>query len=695
MESSVATTIAAAAPTARTTAVTGLPAAGKKTKIVSLNGAWLFRTDPMGIGEAERWPEAISGARDWAEVSVPHTWQIEAPNAEYRGVAWYSRKFESPPELNSSTVRLQFEAVFHSAKVWVNGKLAGEHARKGYSAFDYDVTPLLNREGLNTVTVRVDNAFNDHMLPRGRSSDWAHDGGIYRPVELLITPQLFVNQVDVEALPERGGAAAAINIVAYVQNQTKSAQNVTLSYRIVDRASGLSVMSKDAATLANMAPNSSAELRTAGVMAEPKLWHFDSPNLYQMEATAKAGELEHTFSTTFGVRRFEVRGTAFYLNDERVKLMGVERMAGSNPEFGMAEPAEWMAHDHEDLKHLNCVFTRVHWPQDKRVLDYCDERGILIQTEVPTWGPDTFKGMGEQPDGDIMENGIEQLREMISRDRNHPCIGSWGLCNEIGGQNPPAYNFAKKMLAEAKKLDPNRLCSYASHSLFKTPGKDVSGLMDFVSCNEYFGSWQKGGAADLAEMIDGVHAAFPDKPIVVSEYGYCACTADRPEGDQHRTYVLRSQDEVFRQRDYIAGLIFFCYNDYRTHVGDRGLGVMKQRVHGVVDIYGSRKASYEMLRRESSPIESLEVEGSLSKFEVTVRTRKQLPVYVVRKYRLRAVLYGYGNIPVEKQDVSVPDLQPGDSARLTFSFAESTPLRVELEVIRPTGFSAFQQTWSA
>ena len=57
------------------------------------------------------------------------------------------------------------------------------------------------------------------------------------------------------------------------------------------------------------------------------------------------------------------------------------------------------------MKELNCVYTRVHWPQDRRVLDYCDRHGILIQTEVPAWGPATFAGMGEQPDAEIMENG--------------------------------------------------------------------------------------------------------------------------------------------------------------------------------------------------------------------------------------------------------------------------------------------------
>jgi beta-galactosidase len=66
--------------------------------------------------------------------------------------------------------------------------------------------------------------------------------------------------------------------------------------------------------------------------------------------------------------------------------------------------------------------------------------------------------MGAEPDVDIMENGLDQLREMIARDRNHPSVVVWGLCNEIDGQNPPAYLFAKRMLQEAKRLDPNRLC---------------------------------------------------------------------------------------------------------------------------------------------------------------------------------------------------------------------------------------------
>jgi beta-galactosidase len=377
-----------------------------------------------------------------------------------------------------------------------------------------------------------------------------------------------------------------------------------------------------------------------------------------------------------------------------VRLMGVERMAGSNPEFGMAEPGEWITNNHDDLKHLNCVFTRVHWPQDKRVLDYCDRFGILMQTEIPTWGGDTFKGMGAQPDADIMENGLEQLREMIARDRNHPSVVVWGLCNEIGGQNPPAYQFAKHMLDEAKRLDPNRLCSYASESLRETPERDVAGLMDFIETNEYFGSWSSGSAEKVVKHLDNLHAAFPGKPVVISEYGYCACTEDRPEGDEHRIEILRSHDAAIRSKDFVGGAIFFCYNDYRTHVGDRGVGALKQRVHGVVDVYGSRKPSYGVLRQESSPIESLIVENQLNAFQLRLRTRHDVPMYILRGYKLRGIFYGQGGIPVEQQQLELPEIASGGETTVNLKFSQSTvPVHIKFDVLRPTGFSAYTSDW--
>jgi beta-glucuronidase len=294
-----------------------------------------------------------------------------------------------------------------------------------------------------------------------------------------------------------------------------------------------------------------------------------------------------------------------------------------------------------------------------------------------------------------MENGLEQLREMIERDRNHPCIFSWGLCNEINGQNPPAYQFAKRMYEEAKKLDPHRLRSYASNSLQKAPEKDVAGLMDFIEWNEYYESWYKGGVEDVKRNLEEIHRAFPDKPIVISEYGYCACTVDRPENDLVRIRILREHDDSFRQYPFVGGAIFFCYNDYRTHMGDKGIGVLKQRVHGVVDLYGARKTSFEPLRQQASPVQALTLAAEGNSLRATVEARRTLPAYALEGYTLRWIVYVRDGLPMEQHEAPLPRLAPGQSASVALSYRQENPAHIRVEVVRPTGFSAMTAIWRA
>jgi beta-galactosidase len=662
-------------------AAAAAPAASQSCPIderISLDGEWLFRLDSQ--------PETA-----WRTVRVPHTWQIEPDNAEYMGAAWYKRTFDAPLAWRDCAVRVEFEAVFHTAKVWINGKEAGEHKGKGYTAFTVDAVPHLKFGGSNTLLVRADNSFDETMLPRGRSSDWAHDGGIYRPVHLLVTPKVFIERIAIDATPELPRGGAGLEIAVEIRNSSTAAWSGRADLQVIDEETGLAAaITPTTVEAAAIQPGSQGLARLTAKMGEATLWHFDHPHLYRFVVRLANG---HTAETTFGIRKIETRDGAFYLNGEPVRLMGLERMAGSNPEFGMAEPMEWIAHDHADMKELNCVYTRVHWQQDRRVLDWCDRHGMLIQTEVPTWGGQTFAGMEREPSVAIMNNGLEQLREMIARDRNHPCIFSWGVCNEIGGQNAPAYEFARRMYEEAKRLDPQRLVTYASNSLQTTPGKDVSGLMDYVMWNEYYESWYKGTPADMGRNLDEIHAAFPGKAIVISEYGYCACTPERPEGDARRIEVLRSHDAVFRDRKWVAGLIFFCYNDYRTHIGDKGTGVMKQRVHGVVDLYGARKPSWEVARRESSPVERVIVTGNPADLKITVKARETVPAYPLRGYSLRGVAYGFGDIPLERVAVETADLLPGATATASMKFTQPGISRIQVDVIRPTGFSAWTETW--
>jgi len=670
------------------------PAVPHCTAVHSLDGPWHFRLDPDRAGDRERWNLPQTSLQGWTNVEVPHTWQTDSESSGHLGVAWYRRDFDVPPEWAANAVRVEFEAVYHSAVVWLNGTRIGEHLRKGYTTFELDAGAALLPGKVNTIVVRVDNAFDMNMLPRGNSFDWTTDGGITRPVRLLVTPKSYLSRVHVDATPLLDAGSAELEVRCVVRNGLTEPLRAEIGLRVVEEDSGREVFRQPSATFVSLEAAGARSFTLSRLtIPNARLWHFDHPNLYRAEVwLSQGGEVVHSMYATFGIRKIEVRSGALYLNGERVWLMGVERMAGSHPEYGMAEPASWITHDHDDMKELNCVFTRVHWQQDRRVLDYCDRKGILIQEEVPTWGPETFKGMKDEPAPEIMQNGLEQLREMIDRDRNHPSVFCWGLCNEIDGQNPPAYNFAKRMYEEAKKLDPDRLASYASNSLQKDPIKDVAGLMDFIEWNDYYESWYGGDLESVKRNLEAIHAAFPEKMVVVSEYGYCECVPDRI-GDQRRIEVLRGHTEAYRGYGFVGGAIFFCYNDYRTHIGDKGIGVLKQRVHGVVDLHGKRKSSFEALRSESSPVESLVVNANAGSLAATIVTRSKLPAYRLEGYRLRWIVYGYENLPMEERVTALPVLKPGSRHVVPLPFETKDPRMIRVDILRPTRFSALTAEW--
>ncbi len=206
---------------------------------VSLNGLWLFRLDPQNAGLSQGWHKSEVASEDWRTVTVPHTWQVEAENAGYMGAAWYRRTFEAPRSWSERAVRVEFEAVFHSANLWLNGTAAGRHIGKGYTAFTIDLWPALKFGGLNTIVVRADNSFNDAMLPRGRSSDWAHDGGIYRPVQLLVTPKVFIESVAIDSDPNLQSGDGAVDATAVIRNAGTSAWDGTLALHAIDNETRL------------------------------------------------------------------------------------------------------------------------------------------------------------------------------------------------------------------------------------------------------------------------------------------------------------------------------------------------------------------------------------------------------------------------------------------------------------------------
>jgi hypothetical protein len=113
----------------------------------------------------------------------------------------------------------------------------------------------------------------------------------------------------------------------------------------------------------------------------------------------------------------------------------------------------------------------------------------------------------------------------------------------------------------------------------------------------------------------------------------------------------------------------------------------------VVDVYGERKPSYEALRAESSPIEVFEVGGKPGQLNVRLRTRSAVPAYALRGYKLRTIVYGYGDIAIERFETRLPSLAPGSETSTVVKFAEARPVRARLDVLRPGGASMATVIW--
>jgi beta-glucuronidase len=137
---------------------------------------------------------------------------------------------------------------------------------------------------------------------------------------------------------------------------------------------------------------------------------------------------------------------------------------------------------------------------------------------------------------------------------------------------------------------------------------------------------------------------------------------------------------VFRSKEFVAGSIYFAYNDYRSHVGPTGVGALRQNVHGVADLFGRRKPSYAALREECSPVESLIAENRLNSFQLRLQTRHDLPMYTLRGYKLAGIFYGEGDVPMERQEVELPEIIPGAEVTVELAFSQTgVPLHVTFD----------------
>lgn len=454
-------------------------------------------------------------------VTIPHDWSIELPfdpnvggSAGYLpgGQGLYMKEFTLPSSISrQERVSIIFDGVYHRATVWLNGHRLGHHMY-GYTQFGYDITPFINRKGVNRLIVHVD---------REEQSRWYTGSGIYRHVWLQTTNQTHVKDNGIFVKAQADGTVK-------VDTEVEGDSNATVSH-----------------TILNAAGKQVAHSKTSMLkVSNPQLWSIDTPTMYTLitQVRDSKGRITDEIKTPFGFRdiRFDAN-TGFWLNGQNMKLKGMclHSDAGS---LGVAVPDEVWLRRLKAMKEIGCNAIRCsHNPPSSEFLTICDTLGLLVLDEAF----DKWKSGYYEPFYD--NNARQDIADMVVRDRNHPSVIVWSIGNEVSEaweKDDEGVNRAKELNSIVKALDPTRPTMVACQQGFEGKFGEVTDLV---------------GYNYLEPRMIADHKRHPERKMFVSEsFVYYSGLRE----DLVRDFVEHNPWHFVEENSFIAGSFAWAGVDY-------------------------------------------------------------------------------------------------------------------------------------
>ncbi|MDR3338714.1 MAG: beta-galactosidase [Candidatus Symbiothrix sp.] len=549
--------------------------------IKPFNDGWLFK-------KAENLPQ--TGNDVWEPVSVPHTWnatdmQIKKNNF-YAGEAYYKKTYFPGESLSDKRVFLRFEGVASVAEVYVNGKLAGNH-QGAFSAFTVEIGKLLQYGKANEILVKADNAPRPDVIPINHTLFGVY-GGIYRPVDLIITekvniavtdyasPGVYISQKNVSS------QSADVAVKIKLENKSKEARNIRILTAIYETNGKLKAKQE---LPAKILPQGRQVFSRNFKLKNPHLWQgLDDPYLYKVVVQVESeGKVIDEVVQPLGIRHFELRAAdGMYLNGKKVPMYGVCRHQDWW-EYGTALTNEQHDADLAIIKEIGATTIRfAHYQQAERIYAKCDSIGFIVWAEIPFVNRVSTQEAG---------NAKQQLTELIRQHYNHPSIYVWGLHNEV--YTP--YDYTVALTTELNDLaqseDPYRYT--ASVNGYQKVDQASNLNADIQGINHYFG-WYDGEIDDVEKWINGMEKEFPDYKIMFSEYGAEANVDQQEEvvGEFGR-YFSQFYPETFATKfhekhwgsiskhPYLLASYIWNTFDFATPVNTQG-GVEARNMKGLV-----------------------------------------------------------------------------------------------------------------
>lgn len=525
-------------------------------------------------------------ASSWRTVQLPHDYIIEGTftnTAETSHAslplenAWYRLPFQVPASAQGQSVWVDFDGVYHNSMVWINGHYLG-YWYSGYAPFRYDVTPYVLPGQTNILAV--------HVNPHGDEGWWYEGGGIYRHVSLTIANPLhvapwgtFVTST-VQGQDTNGNTSAVLTITTTVTNATAQDQFCTL----VSQAVGPDGVTAGAAdSQQTVAAGTSTNLIQTIPVASARLWSLNTPQLYQLQTTLQqSNQTVDAVTTPFGIRsiRFDVN-QGFFLNGQRVEINGMcnhQDFAG----VGIGIPDNLLYWRIMKLKQMGANAYRCsHNPPTAALLDACDRLGMLVMDENRHLGDATggySSGTVQTPYADL-----SPLNAMVLRDRNHPSIVLWSMCNEeaISGAQAGADIF-EAMKKRVQQFDTSRPISCAMNGGWFNVG--ISLVEDVEGFNYSPGQY------------DSFHQTFPSQPM----YGSETTSAETDRGmyaNDGTAYVSaysttpESSWQPMAARQFMAGGFVWTGFDYKGEPSPYGWPCISSKF-GNMDSCGLPKDDY-------------------------------------------------------------------------------------------------------
>lgn len=544
---------------------------------IDLTGLWRFQPDPTGSGAGRGYAELNYDDHRWWEVHVPVDFDTAHPALDsYEGSAWFRRWVEVPAEWEGRRLSLRFEGVNAHAQVWVNGFELGS-CDDPFLPFEFTVEDRLAFGRKNLIVVRVDNERRPGDVP-GLQRGWRNYGGILREVLLTATDPCYLDRFVVQAVP--GETGGHIDLQAFVRNTRREGVNVVLEAAIETR---------DGRELARFASaphlvpvGEEVPLAVEGLVPGAEAWAPDHPVLYCVVAELRlAGESsaslvrassEPIHHRTFhvGFRSIEAHDGQLLLNGKPVVLTGFNRHEDS-PTTNMCFDPDLVRRDLTAMKEAGANFVRLcHYPHHPVELDLCDELGLLVMDEIPLYWWDGL-AEGDEAATDKLAAAKRQLRTLIARDRTHPSVIFWSVSNETQEDRPEVAAGNDELVRLAQALDTTRLATHVSDHWQAHPNfaaDDVICVNGYPSVNALLhdaeASYDPSEATDYwREGLAALHAQYPDKPILVTEFGavsFYGIVDGAYSGEQHADAI--KAEYAGMMAPYVCGSTIWCWADH-------------------------------------------------------------------------------------------------------------------------------------